>query len=70
MTIGSPKLFIAERQAGPVLGSMLGYWILFGGWRWLMWTIVILSSINYGLILIFGRESYAPYAYASVPSSH
>jgi DHA1 family multidrug resistance protein-like MFS transporter len=47
-------------QAGPVLGSMLGYWILYGGWRWTFWTITFLAAINLILIITLMRETYAP----------
>ncbi|ORY29507.1 major facilitator superfamily domain-containing protein [Naematelia encephala] len=47
-------------MAGPVLGSMLGYWILFGGWRWLFWTITILSALNLCLFTALTEETYAP----------
>ena len=39
---------------------MLGYWILFGGWRWLFWTITILSAVNLALFIILTNETYAP----------
>lgn len=47
-------------MAGPVLGSMLGYWILFGGWRWELWFMVIASGLNFALLLCFSQETYAP----------
>lgn len=47
-------------MAGPVLGSMLGFWILFGGWRWPLWFIVISSGLNFILLSMFSQETYAP----------
>ncbi len=39
---------------------MMGYWILFGGWRWLFWTITILSAINLTLFILLTKETFAP----------
>jgi DHA1 family multidrug resistance protein-like MFS transporter len=46
-------------QAGPVLGSMLGYWILAGGWRWLFRTLLILASANTCLFVFSAAETNA-----------
>lgn len=48
-------------QAGPILGSMLGYWILLGGWRWLFGCLTIMAAVNFVLLASFTRETYAPY---------
>jgi DHA1 family multidrug resistance protein-like MFS transporter len=55
----SPCADRSSYQAGPVLGSMLGYWILFGGWRWLFWTITILAALNTALLMIGASETNA-----------
>lgn len=58
---GKPlSIYAVGPMAGPILGSMLGYWILFGGWRWLFWTITILSAVNLALFIILTNETYAP----------
>ena len=43
-----------------MFGNMLGYWILFLGWRWEFWFMTIFSGVNVVLFLIFMRETYAP----------
>ncbi|GFZ42665.1 hypothetical protein JCM24511_00382 [Saitozyma sp. JCM 24511] len=53
------SLYAIGPMAGPVLGSMLGYWILFGGWRWLFWTITILAALNTALLMIGASETNA-----------
>ena len=54
------SIYAIGPMAGPVLGSMMGYWILYGGWRWLFWTITTMSAINLGLFIILTDETYAP----------
>ncbi|RSH77130.1 uncharacterized protein EHS24_003760 [Apiotrichum porosum] len=44
----------------PVIATMVGYWVLYGGWRWLLWTPVILAAFNWFLLLIATEETYAP----------
>ena len=39
---------------------MIGYWILYGGWRWLFYTITILAFINFVLFIAFTEETFAP----------
>lgn len=39
---------------------MLGYWILFGGWRWLFYSLTIMAAINFVLLVTQTRETYAP----------
>lgn len=36
---------------------MLGYWILFGGWRWLFWCISILAGLNMLLFIVVAGET-------------
>jgi len=48
------------RQAGPVMGSMLGYWILFGGWRWLFYALTIMAALNLVFLITQAQETYAP----------
>ena len=40
---------------------MLGYWLLYGGWRWLFWTLTIMCGINLALFIFCTQETYAPY---------
>lgn len=54
------SLYAIGPMAGPPLGSMFGYWIVFGGWRWLHWAITILGGVNWVLLVFFARETFAP----------
>ncbi|ORX36494.1 major facilitator superfamily domain-containing protein [Kockovaella imperatae] len=54
------SIYAMGPMAGPVLGSMLGYWILYGGWRWLFYAITIMALINFILFLWLTEETYAP----------
>jgi multidrug resistance protein len=47
---------------GPVLGGILGAFILegTGTWRWLMWITAIAPAATAILCIIFLRETYAP----------
>ena len=54
------SIYALGPMSGPVLGSMLGYWILYGGWRWLHWTIMIMAGINWILLVSLTQETYAP----------
>jgi MFS family permease len=47
-------------KAGPVMGSMLGYWILFGGWRWLFYALTIMAALNWVILATQTQETYAP----------
>lgn len=40
-----------------MIGSMAGYWILFGGWRWLFWCISILAGLNMILFIVVAGET-------------
>ncbi|TXT08900.1 hypothetical protein VHUM_03028 [Vanrija humicola] len=54
------SLYAIGPMMGPPLGSMFGYWIVFGGWRWLHWAITILGGVNWILLNFFARETFAP----------
>ncbi|WVQ78741.1 hypothetical protein IAT38_000828 [Cryptococcus sp. DSM 104549] len=58
---GTPiSLYALGPMAGPVLGNMIGYWLLFFGWRWPYYAFAILSGVNYVLMAVVLRETYAP----------
>ena len=40
---------------------MTGYWILYGGWRWLFYAITIMAFTNFVLFVTLTEETYAPY---------
>ena len=46
-------------KAGPIVGGMIGYWILPSGWRWLFWTITTLAGANTTLFIICAVETNA-----------
>ncbi|MCJ1408779.1 hypothetical protein MMC19_002855 [Ptychographa xylographoides] len=50
-------------QGGPVLGGVLGGFILdvTGTWRWLLWIMTIASGVMTFLSLCFLQESYEPF---------
>ena len=50
-------------QAGPVLGGVIGGFLLeaTGTWRWLLWVMTITSGIMSLITLILLRESYDPF---------
>jgi hypothetical protein len=48
---------------------MFGYWIVFGGWRWLHWAITILGGVNWVLLVFFARETFAPAIRRSSPTA-
>lgn len=54
------SIYAIGPMAGPVLGSMIGYWILYGGWRWLFWCMTILSALNLVILICLTEETYAP----------
>ncbi|KAL7419716.1 hypothetical protein Q5752_005632 [Cryptotrichosporon argae] len=54
------SLYATGPMAGPVLGSMLGYWLLYAGWRWLYWLILILAALNWVAFVVFTQETFAP----------
>lgn len=48
---------------GPVVGNIVGGWIDQSGeknWRWLLWTLTILSGVVTAICCISLRETYAP----------
>ena len=47
---------------GPVLGGVLGGFILYrtGSWRWLMWIMVIAPAVTSLASVLLLRETYAP----------
>ncbi|ODN97381.1 hypothetical protein L198_03945 [Cryptococcus wingfieldii CBS 7118] len=58
---GKPiSLYALGPMGGPVIGNMVGYWLLFGGWRWAYYFITILSALNLTLLCLILRETYAP----------
>lgn len=58
---GKPvSIYALGPMTGPVLGSMLGYWIVYGGWRWLHWTISIMAGANWVLLVSLTQETFAP----------
>lgn len=48
-------------MTGPVLGSMLGYWILFAGWRWTHGVMALMAAANWILLICLVQETYTPY---------
>ncbi|OCF30330.1 hypothetical protein I316_08034 [Kwoniella heveanensis BCC8398] len=46
--------------AGPVIGNMVGYWLLFFGWRWAYYFMTIVVTLNTILMITVMRETYAP----------
>nr|XP_019050254.1 hypothetical protein I302_00680 [Kwoniella bestiolae CBS 10118]OCF29184.1 hypothetical protein I302_00680 [Kwoniella bestiolae CBS 10118] len=58
---GKPiSIYALGPLAGPILGNMLGYWLLFFGWRWAYYFMTILSTLNTILLIAVMRETYAP----------
>ncbi|CAD6583670.1 MAG: hypothetical protein TREMPRED_003613 [Tremellales sp. Tagirdzhanova-0007] len=54
------SIYAIGPMAGPVLGSVIGYFLLLSGdWRWLFWTITILSMINLALFIVLTEETFA-----------
>lgn len=41
------------------MGSMLGYWILNGGWRWDFWVITIVALVNFVAFVLLTDETHA-----------
>jgi hypothetical protein len=39
---------------------MIGYWLLFGGWRWLFRALTIMAAANLVLFICMTQETYAP----------
>lgn len=44
-----------------MIGSMLGYWLLFLGWRWLFYFLTIIATLNLIFLYTCTQETYAPY---------
>lgn len=40
---------------------MIGYWVLYGGWRWLFGCLTLMAFANFILLATYTRETYAPY---------
>ncbi|CAO1618849.1 unnamed protein product [Jaminaea pallidilutea] len=48
---------------GPVVGNIIGGWIIQVGtaeWRWLLWTLTIMSGVIAVIVCFCLRETYAP----------
>lgn len=54
-------------QAGPIVGGMIGYWILPRGWRFLFWTITIMAGANTLLFILSAAETNAEYVSQTLP---
>lgn len=46
---------------GPVLGSIIGNYIVLAGWRWCFRLLTILVGINTLAMILFMDETYEPY---------
>ncbi|WWC97077.1 hypothetical protein V866_003954 [Kwoniella sp. B9012] len=58
---GKPiSIYALGPLSGPILGNMLGYWLLYFGWRWAYYFMTILSTLNTILLILVMRETYAP----------
>ncbi|KAL0252407.1 hypothetical protein I308_101798 [Cryptococcus tetragattii IND107] len=58
---GKPiSLYALGPISGPIIGNMVGYWLLFGGWRWAYYFMTIVAFLNFILMVLFLRETYAP----------
>ena len=55
-------LYSVGPTAGPIIGPLIGAFVVngTGGWRWLIWIIVIASAVTVAFSFIFLRETYAP----------
>lgn len=48
---------------GPVVGNIIGGWIIQGNnmdWRWLLWTLTIMSGVIAVIVCLGLRETYSP----------
>ncbi|GAA5991332.1 hypothetical protein JCM10908_003262 [Rhodotorula pacifica] len=45
---------------GPVIGSLLGGWLILLSWRWPMRLMTIIIGINTLCVIVFMRETYGP----------
>ncbi|WVQ78742.1 hypothetical protein IAT38_000829 [Cryptococcus sp. DSM 104549] len=58
---GTPiSLYALGPMAGPVLGNMLGYWLLFLYWRWTYYIWTMVAAVNFVAMCLVMRETYAP----------
>jgi DHA1 family multidrug resistance protein-like MFS transporter len=48
-------------EQGPVLGTMLGFWLVLAGWRWIAWAFSIANFLNMLAVMLLMEETYAPY---------
>lgn len=54
-------LFALGPLLGPVLGPVIaGFLAEAEGWRWTFWLVAIVSGFVTVILLVFGRETYAP----------
>lgn len=56
----APADVLSETWAGPVIGSLLGEWLVLLSWRWPMRLMTILIGINTCCVILFMRETYGP----------
>jgi predicted MFS family arabinose efflux permease len=42
------------------MGSMLGYWIINLGWRWVFHIIAMVTFVNFIAFVYFTEETHAP----------
>ncbi|WRT65586.1 uncharacterized protein IL334_002531 [Kwoniella shivajii] len=58
---GKPiSIYALGPLSGPIFGNMLGYWLLHLGWRWAYYFLTILSTLNFVLLSVVMKETYAP----------
>ena len=48
-------------MSGPVLGSLIGNYLVLAGWQWTFRFMTILVGINTVAVIMFMDETYAPY---------
>lgn len=48
-------------MSGPVLGSIIGNYLVLAGWQWTFRFMTILVGINTVAVIVFMDETYAPY---------
>ena len=56
-------LYAAAPLFGPVIGGIIGGFVVAGtgGWRWLMWIMVIAPGVTVILCIFFLQETYGPF---------
>ncbi|WWC87768.1 uncharacterized protein L201_002660 [Kwoniella dendrophila CBS 6074] len=58
---GKPiSIYALGPLAGPILGNMIGIWLLGLGWRWAYYFMTILCTLNTVLLFAVMKETYAP----------